>query len=177
MTIHRAAKPVLTLGLFLLAGRVALAAEPAPSLLQRMNPFASRDAGPRLRAPVAPLSAESLLACIRAEKDAYSRRLDACHRLREIAMDANDDTLEAKANELERLATETYRMRVSRLGVSSGSTAIGAVPTDAITSAKATQTLDATLGRGAAVTPLTAAKPAAKGTATAKLPAYKEVNP
>jgi hypothetical protein len=161
-----------------LQGATASAQEPAESrgLLSRLNPFASQEPGPRLRAAVAPLSPESLLAAITAEKEAYSRRLDACHRLREIALDAGDEKLEAKANELEKMATETYRLRVSRLGVPSGAMPLNSGP---VVTASAKDTLNEKLGSGVATNPLASAarKPTDKSTATAKANTFKEVNP
>ena len=155
------------------------AQDPAESrgLLTRLNPFSAPAPGPRLRSAVAPLSPESLLAAITAEKEAYSRRLDACHRLREIALDSGNETLEAKANELEKMATETYRLRVSRLGVPSGAMPMTAGPTLTATSAK--ETLNKQLGAGVATNPLTSASKKAtdKSTATAKANTFKEVNP
>ncbi len=147
-------------------------------LLNRLNPFASApNPGPRLRASVAPLSSESLLAAITAEKEAYSRRLDACHRLREIALDGNNEVLEAKANELEKMATETYRLRVYRLGAPIGSMPMTVAPTVVATSAK--ESLNQQLGAGVATNPLTSASKKAtdKSTATAKANTFKEVNP
>jgi hypothetical protein len=155
------------------------AQEPAESrgLLSRLNPFAAPNPGPRVRTPVAPLSSESLLAAITAEKEAYSRRLDACHRLREIALDGNNEILEAKANELEKMATETYRLRVSRLGVPSGAMPLAAGPTLSASSAK--ESLNKQLGTGVATNPLASAgkKSTDKSTATAKANTFKEVNP
>ena len=155
------------------------AQEPAESrgLLSRLNPFAAPAPGPRVRTPVAPLSSESLLAAITAEKEAYSRRLDACHSLREIALDGNNEILEAKANELEKMATETYRLRVSRLGVPSGDMPIAAGPSLSASSAK--ESLNKQLGTGVATNPLASAgkKPTDKSTATAKANTFKEVNP
>ena len=139
------------------------------SLVSRLNPFAAKPAepGPRVRPAVGPLSAETMVAVLQAERDAYTRRLDVCHRLREIALQTNDEQLEAKAGELEKLAIETYKLRVGRLGVKSGGAPV--VPTD---------TLDRTLGTGVAVNPLTTGKPTASAkTATAKANTFKEVNP
>jgi hypothetical protein len=159
-------------------GTVVSAADPpadSRSLLARMNPFATDPPaapGPRLRPSVGPLSQEATLAAVQAEKDAYTRRLDVCHRLKEIAFQTNDEQLEAKANELEKVAHATYRTRVSRLGVKSG----GPAPTIP----SAADALDRTLGTGIAVTPLTPGKsaaPAKPGNATAKANTFKEVAP
>ena len=132
----------------------------------RLNPFAgpAPAPGPRVR-PVGPLSTESLLEVLRAEKEAYTRRLDVCHRLREIALQSNDDTLEAQANDLEKQATLTYRTRVAKLGVKSG----GPLP-PLPDSSSASATLDKNLGSGVAANPLTTgSKTTTDGkTATAK---------
>lgn len=160
---------------------VALAdppADPPPSrsLLGRMNPFGGGEQtpGPRARQPVGPLSDEMLLGILRVEKDAYTRRLDVCHRLREIALQSNDEKLEAKANELEKQATAAYHERMARLGVKTG----GPLPPLPPASADATASLDKALGSGVAVNPLSAVKPtAASKSATAKASQFKEVAP
>lgn len=168
-----------------LTGQFAVAADPpAPadrpaesrSWAARLNPFggdAPREPGPRVRQPVGPLSADTMVTVLQAEKDAYTRRLDVCHRLREIAVEKNDEALEARANDLEKLAAATYRGRVARLGVKSG----GPLPALPAPSAQSTDSLDRALGSGVAVTPLTSgSKPAAAGkTATAKATPFKEV--
>lgn len=157
---------------------VALADPPAdpPSrpLLARLNPFGEAEPvpGPRVRQAVGPLSDEVLLGVLRAEKDAYTRRLDVCHRLREIALQNNDEKLESKANELERQATAAYHERVSRLGVKSGGP-LPALPP----SATATAALDKALGSGVAKTPLDSPKATTGKTATAKAGQFKEVAP
>jgi hypothetical protein len=156
------------------AGGPAVAADPPDRpLLDLLNPFAGGDPGPRVRLPVAPLSEEMLLSVLRAEKDAYTRRLDVCHRLREIALQTNDEGLEGKANVLEKQATATYHERVARLGVKSGGPL---PPLPASSSEAATAALDRTLGSGTAVTPLTA-KPKPAASATAKASQFKEVAP
>jgi hypothetical protein len=168
----------LTAPLAVAADPPALPDKPAEarSWATRLNPFggdAPRDPGPRVRQPVGPLAAETMVVVLQAEKDAYTRRLDVCHRLREIALETNDEQLEARANELEKLAAATYRGRVTRLGVKSGGP-LPALP------APSADVLDRSLGGGVAVTPLTSAgtKPAAAGkTSTAKATPFKEVAP
>lgn len=168
-------------------GTAAVAADPpAPdqppaesrSFFARLNPFGGDDAprpapGPRERLqPVGPLSAERMVVVLQAEKDAYTRRLDVCLRLREIALERKDEKLESAVNELERQATATYQARVARLGVQSGG------PLPALPPASA-DVLDRTLGTGVAVNPLTAGKKAgaADKAATAKVSQFKEVKP
>ena len=141
----------------------------------RLNPFAgpAPAPGPRVR-QVGPLSSETLLEVLRAEKDAYTRRLDVCHRLREIAQQSNDEKLEAQANDLEKQATMTYRSRVAKLGVKSGGP-LPPLPDSSSASAK----LDSKLGTGVAANPLTTGT---KNTnddkaAMAKRNVFKEVAP
>ena len=139
----------------------------------RLNPFAAPAPGPRVR-QFGPLSSETLLEVLRAEKDAYTRRLDVCHRLREIALQSNDEKLEAQANDLEKLATTTYRSRVAKLGVKSGGP-LPPLPDSSSASAK----LDSKLGTGIAANPLTSGT---KNTnddkaAMAKRNVFKEVAP
>lgn len=159
---------------------VALAdppADPPPSrsLLGRLNPFGGGEPtpGPRVRQAVGPLSDEMLLSILRAEKDAYTRRMEVCLRLKEIAQHQNDEKLDAKANELEKQAFATYHERVARLGAKMG----GPLPPLPPASADATASLDKALGSGVAVNPLTTAKPTAGKTATAKASQFKEVAP
>lgn len=156
------------------AGLPAVAADPPDRpLLDRLNPFVTPEAGPRVRPPVAPLSEEVLLTVLRAEKEAYTRRMDVCHRLREIAFQTNDETLEGKVNELEKQASATYHARVARLGAKTGGPL---PPLPASDPTAATAALDKALGSGAAVSPLTA-KPKPAATATAKANQFKEVAP
>lgn len=168
-------------------GTAAVAADPptpdrppaeSRSLLSRLNPFGGGDAprpapGPRERLqPVGPLSAERMVVVLQAEKDAYTRRLDVCLRLKEIALERRDEKLEAAVSELEKQAYATYQARVARLGVQTGG------PLPALPPASA-DVLDRTLGSGVAVNPLTAGKKAGEAdkSATAKANQFKEVKP
>lgn len=65
----------------------------------------------------APLPADVLAEAVRAEQDAYVRRLDVCTKLRRAAADKNDDRLAGVADDLERQATSLYQARVGKLGV------------------------------------------------------------
>lgn len=166
-------------------GTAAVAADPptpdkppteSRSFFARLNPFGGGDAarpapGPRLQ-PVGPLSAERMVVALQAEKDAYTRRLDVCLRLKEIALERKDEKLEAAVCELEKQAYATYQARVARLGVQSG----GPLPALPPASADA---LDRTLGTGVAVNPLTAGRKAGEAdkSATARLNQFKEVKP
>jgi hypothetical protein len=97
---------------------------------------------------ITPPSGEVLAEAVKAEMDAYVRRLDVCTRLRQIALQANDDALATQADELERQASALYQQRVARLGLK------GDAPPRA-----AEQSLDRKLGSGAAVDPLKVAPP------------------
>lgn len=94
----------------LLCGTAAIAAE---------KPVTFAQPTPR-KAPViiAPPPPEVLAEAIRAEMDAYARRLDACTRLQQIAIETGDDALLATVEELERQAGAMYQARVARLGCS-----------------------------------------------------------
>lgn len=122
-------------------------------------------------APVAaPLPAEVVNAALKAEQDAWNRRMAVFDKLRQTAADRNDDDLMRQVDEMERQATAVYAARVAALGV--------ARPKPAESAAAA---LDRQLGTGAAVTPLTAPAPPAPvtGTASAKKTgdAVREVKP
>lgn len=67
---------------------------------------------------VAPPPAEIVVEAVRAESDAYARRLDACTRLRQIAIETGNDNLLNETDELERLAAAVYQARVARMGLS-----------------------------------------------------------
>ena len=78
---------------------------------------------------VAPLAADVLAEAVRAEQDAYIRRLDVCTKLRQIADEKGDTDLASKADELEKLATAVYQERVGKLGVKPTKAAAGFGPT------------------------------------------------
>lgn len=100
--------------------------------------------------PTAPLAPEAVADALRAEQDAYLRRLEVCTRLRQIGVETNDDSLLAQADTLERQATALYHGRVARLGVK------GVRPSaePAIASKPAERVLDEKLGSGVATSPL-----------------------
>ncbi len=66
---------------------------------------------------VGPLDPMAQAEALRAEQDAYLRRLDVCLKLREIATKKGDERLLMQADELEKQATSLYHQRVARLGV------------------------------------------------------------
>jgi hypothetical protein len=76
-------------------------------------------AAPPDRPPTsAALSGDAVAAALRAESDAYLRRMDVCLKLRQAALDRNDDSLMRQVDELERQAKALYEQRAGALGVS-----------------------------------------------------------
>lgn len=99
------------------------------------------------------LPADVKAAALRDEQDAYERRMAVCLKLREAAVERNDDALMRQVDDLERQAAALYNARTAALGIPKVS------PADV---------LDRRLGTGVAVTPLTApAAPTPAGPATA----------
>lgn len=117
------------------AGAPAAAADPPSATTdsrpwyKRMFVSAPKPAGPTVRSgPVAvappnqmptstPLSPEAVAVAFKAENDAYLRRLDVCVKLRQAALDRNDDSLWRQVDELERQAKAIYEQRVGALGI------------------------------------------------------------
>ena len=114
----------LSAALAVAAGGPAAAAEdpPAekPSLFKKM--FATKKPGPSVsQRPVtiaAPLPPDQLVEALRAEQDAYLRRVSVCTELRRVAVERGDEPLARQADELERQAGAVYSARVAALGVS-----------------------------------------------------------
>lgn len=76
-------------------------------------------AAPPDRPPTsAALSADAVATALRAESDAYLRRMDVCLKLRQAALERNDDSLMRQVDELERQAKALYEQRTGALGVS-----------------------------------------------------------
>jgi hypothetical protein len=69
---------------------------------------------------IGPLDPAVLAEALRAEQDAWQRRMDVCLKLRQIAFKQGDEPLGRQADELERQATALYYQRTARLGVKSG---------------------------------------------------------
>ena len=95
---------------------------------KRMFVSAPKPAGPTVRSgPVAaapdrpptssPLTTDMVASAFKAESDAYLRRMDVCLKLRQAALDRNDDSLMRQVDELERQAKALYEQRVGALGV------------------------------------------------------------
>jgi hypothetical protein len=113
---------------------VAVAADPAqpekPGLLSRWlggseskpDPETKTFADVPARPPVVlgPLDPAVLAEALRAEQDAWQRRMDVCLKLKQIALDRGDEPLARQADELERQATALYHQRTARLGVKAG---------------------------------------------------------
>src|SRR5262245_44260269 len=99
----------------------ALAADPAqpekPGLVSRWLGGAESKPNPEktfadvpARPPVVlgPLDPAVLAAALRAEQDAWQRRMDVCLKLKQIALARGDEPLARQADELERQATALY---------------------------------------------------------------------
>lgn len=147
---------ILSSAAFVSVAATAAADEPIPgakpaeskSMLSRLNPFGS-DSGKSAPAPnrprpmVGPLAPDAMIQALQAEQDAYARRLDICTELRRVAAGTKDDKLAVQADELERLAEQTYNQRIAKLGVKSQHR-----------SNPAFDKLDSELGTGVATNPL-----------------------
>lgn len=144
------------------------------SLASRLNPFGGTDTGKpapapgRPRAMVGPLSPDVMIQALQAEQDAFARRLDICTELRRVAVGTKDEKLGVKADELERLAEQTYNQRIAKLGVKSQHRSTPGI-----------DKLDSELGAGVAVNPLKtgARTPADTKPATAQVRQFREVKP
>jgi hypothetical protein len=109
-------------------GGPAVAADPAMSSGQTtlwdklFGPKPPKPAGPAARSGpamiMAPLSPEVIADALRAEQEAYLRRLSVCTELRRVADEQGDGTLARRADELERQVAALYNARVAALGVS-----------------------------------------------------------
>ena len=148
------------------AGPAAVAADPPPppprqtTLFDKLFGETKPKPGPtarRLPTVTAPLPAEVVASALRAEQDAWDRRMAVCLRLREAALAANDDALMRQVDELERQAAALYAARTAALGLPR---------TRAPLPEPAAAALDRQLGTGAAVTPLTAPAPPVPADAT-----------
>lgn len=65
----------------------------------------------------APLPTEVMADALRAEQEAYLRRLSVCSELRRVAAETNNDGLARQADDIERQAGSLYNQRVAALGV------------------------------------------------------------
>lgn len=80
----------------------------------KVGPAASSSVSPR--PPAAP-SADAVATALRAEQDAWERRMSVCVKLRQVAMEANDEALLRQVDDLERQAAALYTARTSVLGL------------------------------------------------------------
>jgi hypothetical protein len=94
--------------------------------------------------PAGPSAAEIASATRKRERAAYSRRMEVCDRLMEVAVQNNDDAMQARIEQLKDRAWELYQQRTGAL-TASGS----ASPDEAV--------LDHRLGVGSSGRSLTAA--------------------
>lgn len=74
-------------------------------------------AGARDPIILSPLPPEVQAEALRAEQEAYLRRVAVCTELRKVAVERGDEVLYRQADELEREAEALYRLRVGRLGI------------------------------------------------------------
>lgn len=115
----------LTAALAIGFGGPAMAADPPaeqPSMIQKLFGQKPKDAGPtaarqRPMTITAPLPPEVVKEALRAEQEAYLRRVSVCTELRRIAVERGDDALIRQADDLERQSGAIYNARVAVLGV------------------------------------------------------------
>jgi len=83
------------------------------------GPSSPKPNGPTVRPMTvsAPLPAEQLAEALRAEQDAYLRRVSVCTELRRVAVERGDDATVRQADDLERQFGALYSARVAALGV------------------------------------------------------------
>jgi hypothetical protein len=114
---------------------------------------------------VGPLDPAVQAQALRAEQDAWERRMGVCLKLQQIALKLGDDKLAQQADELERQATALYYQRTARLGVKAGVRS----PADV---------LDRTPGSAGAALPTVAPpEPVVDKPTSAHATAFREVKP
>ena len=101
--------------------------------------------------PAGPTAAEVAAATRKRELAAYSRRMEVCDRLTEIAIGKNDDAMQARIEQLKDRAWELYQQRTGALSASGSPS-----PDEAV--------LDHKLGVGSSGRSLTAAPADKSGT-------------
>lgn len=104
--------------------------------------------------PTAPLAPEVVADALQAEQDAYLRRLEVCTKLRQLALESNDEAMLQQADTLERQATALYHGRVARFGVKSIRPTRNDAEARTAPPKPADVQLDEKLGSGVATTPL-----------------------
>ncbi len=96
---------------------------PRSSLLARYLGLDSKSRTPGTAAPpvnpivISTLPPEVQAEALRAEQEAYLRRVAVCTELRRVALERNDPALYEQADALEQQAEQLYRLRVQRLGI------------------------------------------------------------
>lgn len=107
------------------ASSFALAANPPTTVYAKLfgppkpkpGPTArTSNAAPRPAAPAGP-SPEAMAFSLRAEQEAWERRIAVCTKLRQVAIEANDDEMLKQVDELERQAAALYAARTKVLGL------------------------------------------------------------
>ncbi|MFO0802626.1 MAG: hypothetical protein U0791_05820 [Gemmataceae bacterium] len=108
------------------AGSGVAVAEPPPTTVfaklfgpskPKAGPTArTNNAPPRSTAP-ATLPPDVIATSLRAEQEAWERRMSVCLKLREAAIQANDEALLKQVDDLERQATALYTARTKVLGL------------------------------------------------------------
>ena len=69
------------------------------------------------RPPVATMTPDMVADALRAEQEAWERRMSVCLKIRQAALEENDKALLKQVDDLERQATALYRARTSVLGI------------------------------------------------------------
>jgi hypothetical protein len=131
------------------------------------------------RAPSAVLTPEIIAQSVKAEYVAWERRMSVCLKLREAALERNDEALMRQVDELERQANAIYQQRVSALGVPKVKAPLPPAP--ASTGFAASFDLAPTKPEDVKVTAAKLVAPAApvpvSGTASLPTQGVREVNP
>ena len=118
---------VWSLSAVLVAGGGAVTAAEPPARPLEQTTLMNKLFGPKKPKPAAPAAPVTITAplapevkadALRAEQDAYLRRVSICTELRRVALERGDDALARQADELERQAASLYNARVAGLGVS-----------------------------------------------------------
>ena len=159
-----------------LGGPVVAADPPAekPSMMEKLfGQSRAKEPGPKVapQRPVtitAPLPPDIVKEALRAEQEAYLRRVSVCTELRRIAVERDDKALIRQADELERQTGAIYNARVAALGVSRTK-----APLPEPTLASLAPSRDSASAKLAA-NKLTAPAPPVAGTTTAQI---REVKP
>lgn len=108
------------------AGSGAVAANPPPTTVfaklfgpskPKAGPTARTSNAPPRPAPPATLPPDVLATSLRAEQEAWERRMAVCLKLRESAIAANDEAMLRQVDDLERQATALYTARTRVLGL------------------------------------------------------------